>query len=68
MHFFLTFTDFHSDSVLVATLNCATSLFAGFVIFSILGFMAKELNTTVDKVVEQGKLGLYSFKGTGHLW
>ncbi|XP_071802428.1 sodium- and chloride-dependent glycine transporter 1-like [Asterias amurensis] len=42
------------DSVLVATLNCATSLFAGFVIFSILGFMAKELNTTVDKVVEQG--------------
>ncbi|XP_038045589.1 sodium- and chloride-dependent glycine transporter 1-like [Patiria miniata] len=42
------------DSVLVATLNCATSLFAGFVIFSIMGFMAHELGTTVDQVVDQG--------------
>jgi len=44
----------YTDSVLVATLNCATSLFAGFVIFSIMGFMARELNTTVDQVVDQG--------------
>ncbi|XP_022099145.1 sodium- and chloride-dependent glycine transporter 1-like [Acanthaster planci] len=44
----------YTDSVLVATLNCATSLFAGFVIFSIMGFMANELGTTVDQVVDQG--------------
>jgi solute carrier family 6 amino acid transporter-like protein 5/7/9/14 len=44
----------YTDSVLVATLNCATSLFAGFVIFSIMGFMAHELGTTVDQVVDQG--------------
>ena len=47
--------DEYRDSVLVATLNCATSLFAGFVIFSIMGFMANELGTTVDQVVDQGE-------------
>jgi len=34
--------------------NCLTSFFAGFVIFSFLGFLAHELNTTVDKVAESG--------------
>jgi solute carrier family 6 amino acid transporter-like protein 5/7/9/14 len=43
-----------TDSLLVATLNCATSVFAGFVIFSIMGFMAHELGTTVDQVVDGG--------------
>ncbi|XP_022099144.1 sodium- and chloride-dependent glycine transporter 1-like [Acanthaster planci] len=42
------------DSVLVATLNCATSIFAGFVIFSIMGFMANELNREVGDVVDEG--------------
>ena len=42
--------------MIVPLINCATSIFAGFVIFSILGFMAHEAGTTVDKVVTQGGL------------
>ena len=33
-----------------------TSFYGGFVIFSVVGFMAKEANTTVDKVATQGRL------------
>ncbi len=44
-----------SDSMFVATINCATSLFAGFVIFSILGFMANDLGVEVKDVVDSGK-------------
>ena len=43
------------DSLIVSFGNCLTSIFAGFVIFSFLGFMAGELNTTVEKVVDSGK-------------
>ena len=32
-----------------------TSIFAGLVIFAILGFMANELSTTVDKVADEGE-------------
>ena len=35
-------------------MNSATSVFSGFVVFSILGFMAKQRNTTVDKVAVDG--------------
>jgi len=34
--------------------NVLTSIFAGFVIFPIIGYLAKELDMEVDKVVEQG--------------
>ncbi|KAH9489778.1 Sodium- and chloride-dependent glycine transporter 2 [Bulinus truncatus] len=44
----------YRDSMLVPLINCGTSLFAGFVIFSVLGYMAHELNTSVDKIVTQG--------------
>ncbi|XP_071477252.1 sodium- and chloride-dependent neutral and basic amino acid transporter B(0+)-like [Diadema antillarum] len=42
------------DAVLVATLNCLTSIFAGFVIFSIVGFMAHTLDQPVNEVVDGG--------------
>ncbi|XP_038046150.1 sodium- and chloride-dependent glycine transporter 2-like isoform X2 [Patiria miniata] len=42
------------DAVLVATLNCCTSVLAGFVIFSIMGFMAHELGVDVEDVAEGG--------------
>ena len=34
--------------------NCLTSVFAGFAIFSILGFLAKELGVDVKDVVKGG--------------
>lgn len=50
MLFFLNFR----DSLIVAFCNIATSFFAGLVIFSIIGFLAHELNVEVEKVVDQG--------------
>ncbi|XP_019644970.1 PREDICTED: sodium- and chloride-dependent glycine transporter 2-like isoform X1 [Branchiostoma belcheri] len=42
------------DALIVALTNCATSVFAGFVIFSILGHMALKLNLTVPEVAKSG--------------
>ncbi|CAH8872469.1 unnamed protein product [Trichobilharzia szidati] len=42
------------DAVLVAVINCATSVYAGFVIFTNLGFMAYKKNTTVAAVASGG--------------
>lgn len=40
--------------MIVAASNIATSFFAGLVIFSVIGFLAHELDVEVDKVVDQG--------------
>ncbi|ELT92205.1 hypothetical protein CAPTEDRAFT_170589 [Capitella teleta] len=42
------------DSLLFASFNSGTSIFSGFVIFSVLGYMADKLGTTVADVAESG--------------
>ncbi|KAI0240679.1 Sodium- and chloride-dependent glycine transporter 1 [Lamellibrachia satsuma] len=42
------------DAYIVAIGDCITSVFAGFVIFSIIGYMAHELGVDVDQVADEG--------------
>ena len=44
----------YRDAIMIAFGNCCTSVFAGFVIFGIIGFMAHELGMEVKDVVDQG--------------
>ena len=39
----------------MSLINCCTSVFAGFAVFSLLGFMAHTLNKPVEDVVDSGK-------------
>ncbi|GFN78067.1 sodium- and chloride-dependent glycine transporter 1-like [Plakobranchus ocellatus] len=42
------------DAMIVPCINCFTSVFAGLVIFSVLGFMSYTTGLPIDKVVTQG--------------
>uniref|UniRef100_A0A8C4PZ60 Transporter n=1 Tax=Eptatretus burgeri TaxID=7764 RepID=A0A8C4PZ60_EPTBU len=44
----------YRDTLVVTFANSATSVFAGFVIFSVIGFMAKSLNVPIKDVADEG--------------
>ncbi|KAG5675836.1 hypothetical protein PVAND_005706 [Polypedilum vanderplanki] len=44
----------YRDALLTSSINCLTSFLAGFVIFSVLGYMAKIQNVDIDKVGLEG--------------
>lgn len=45
---------FRRDSIYVPILNCGTSIFAGFVVFSVIGFMSHETGLPVSTVATGG--------------
>ncbi|KAH9416413.1 hypothetical protein DERP_012841, partial [Dermatophagoides pteronyssinus] len=44
----------HRDAVLTSAINSATSFLAGFVIFSVLGYMAKRLDVDIRDIAAEG--------------
>lgn len=44
----------YRDSILVLVANAGTSIFSGFVVFSIIGYLAHELELPVDEVIDHG--------------
>ena len=44
------------DSLIVSLGNCLTSFFAGFVVFSFLGYLADQEQTSVKDVTDSGSL------------
>ena len=41
-------------SIIITFIGEGTSIFSGFVVFTVLGFMAHELNVPVEEVVKSG--------------
>ncbi len=55
---------FHSsDAIFTSTVNCLTSFIAGFVIFSVLGYMAQVMNKDVSNVAADGEKSDYLLMG-----
>ncbi len=46
--------NFKRDGIIIALTNCGTSVFAGFVIFSVIGFMAHDSGLPVETVADSG--------------
>ena len=44
----------YRDAILVTMVNSLTSIFSGFIIFSVLGFMAKETGKNIKDIVQEG--------------
>ncbi|XP_078524472.1 sodium-dependent noradrenaline transporter [Lissotriton helveticus] len=44
----------YRDALLTSTINCVTSFFSGFAIFSILGYMAHKHNVKIEDVATEG--------------
>ena len=43
------------DSLILACVNCGTSILAGFVIFSVIGFMAQDMQLPIANVTDTGR-------------
>lgn len=59
MFVFINTTD--RDALLVASINSLTSLLSGFVVFTLLGYMAYKRNVLVLDVIKDGKSKTYIF-------
>lgn len=46
----------HRDAILTSTVNCITSFFSGFAIFSVLGYMAYKQGVKIEDVATEGTL------------
>lgn len=51
---FTTILLFSRSALIISCINSGTSLFGGFAVFSVLGFMAKEQNVSINDVAESG--------------
>ena len=44
----------YRDAIMISCINCSTSIFAGFAIFSVLGFMSVTLHKDIEEVAKSG--------------